>query len=721
MFRSFLFVSLFISTAGAQQPQVPQRRQPPAGYPNRPPAAIDPLTAPTRPTVAPPIDLSGSWRGVYWAEDTIILADLVLTTDAAKRTVTGDLHYTTVPGPLLRGAKALEGNSKISGVVDPGALTLLLEAAGDIRPPTGMFAKPPGAKGVRLCGIYSATRNEIAGQVVSSFGSRDKPYFLFARAEGAAKIKPLAEHAAKAQGPQTASGSPPSDEALAKWAARYGQEYDDNKLGGGVAGTSARALPLLNDANFKPVFGESYDTIELGKLAAAMRRAGAAVGAGSLGRLNSPDAKFVREHGNIQYMLWPSEAKIVSVAATRAIDAWEAELIKRFQSDPPVASAFDDLAAAQAAIKERVTYAWPSDTSATEAALEQSKSRLGGSTLTANVERAISGASGLAGAKALASWAKDNAEMLKACTDTERAGAQQRIDAGLDAILDQLLAEPLKQVASFDTGAQAGSAGAAWYTSLIAQFGFAAERPPVRHAIERLMARRDQDLAASRDQLSTRIAACKTVPEVDAIFQADLSIPGDSSLPSYAALAEVASKHKQQIQYDFMMSLFATDEKEYMDRPGHIDVKKGAGKAPSKEAIRLAFVRGMAGGTAGMIDDHTARYVSRELIIPFPLNVRFSEEELLDFAPIPDSPDFECRIKILIQMTLPQDNLLSQYSPNVRKGVEDMVTLANTLGRAAASESQKEVLHLYEDGWGIPRLRASGGAAAAIDAMLKPR
>lgn len=87
----FLVVCLVVflaAAASAQQPP-PQRGRLPPNFPGRPNAAqpvklLDPLAAPPRPTDAPSLDLSGSWKGVYCSDDSVIIADLTLTTDARE-------------------------------------------------------------------------------------------------------------------------------------------------------------------------------------------------------------------------------------------------------------------------------------------------------------------------------------------------------------------------------------------------------------------------------------------------------------------------------------------------------------------------------------------------------------------------------------------------------------------------------------------------------------
>ena len=696
-------IALVLATCTAAQAQPPRQRPAPrfpAPAPNP-----DPLTQAPRETAAAPIDLGGSWKGVMTSgEFTVALADLDLTTDASKRTVTGEIRYTTVPNPLDR-ARPIQGGWKVKGIVDPGARTIILGPDG-ASPPS--FPAPPIAP-QQMAAVYSEGRAELAGQFRSPYGPRpDVPYFIFTRAQGAPGMKTLAEHAAAAQGVHKASGSAPDAGALEKWADRYVQEYTKAGTASPTDLMGPKGLALLGDAAFTPVFGESFDTIDYGKLSAAVRA------------LNS-----ARDFAWVQYVLRGGAPRIVSVAAMRTIDAWEKAMLAHLSDDPPVSSHFDDVAATQAAVSERMVYAWPSDRKATDARFEEVRSRSGSSALTANADKAVSGAVGIEGAKALAAWPKDNAANLQYASPPEREAATARINARLDELLTQLLAEPLNRLDSLGSGEAAVKAGAAWYTSLVRQFGFAQERPAVQQALAKLAARRERDLEAARGALLSSIAACAKEQDVDALFAGELGVPSDGQAGAYPALRAAADRRREQIRLDFRLSLFSEDEKQYFDRPCHIDVRKGAGKAPSKEAIRLAFVRSFGAEPGRIIDPHSVRHVTRapeSLLMPFPVIITFGDVDLLSFVPIKDESgkdtgDFDCEFTLTPQMKLTDDNALANYDQVVRKTLDQQLEAMNALLRSVRSP-QHETLRLTEEGFIIPRLRDNATKEAVLDALL---
>ena len=137
----------------------------------------------------------------------------------------------------------------------------------------------------------------------------------------------------------------------------------------------------------------------------------------------------------------------------------------------------------------------------------------------------------------------------------------------------------------------------------------------------------------------------------------------------------------------------------------------------------MALLRGWAFGTGTQIDDHTSRHVTRArtLGIPFPMVVRMSDESLQEFHPSQDGKGFDCRHSIVMQFSIPKDNVIAGFDEVVRKAVDTQTELMNSLIKSLSGESTWETFRLYEDGWGCPRLRENGAAEAAIDELLKRR
>ena len=712
-----LFSILLSAFAAAQQQPPPRRGRLPPNFPNgaNPNVPGDPLSGTPRPTQAPPLDLSGAWKGVFCSDIMVESADLTLTASPDHRDLTGQLRFTPLPSPALRGVRLPpETVWEIKGRVDPGSNAIWLAPQTPLIPtgPRATFEPRP------LGAVFSAGRNEMAGQFRKPYAQQPDPaetYFLFVRADAAARLKSFAEHAADAAPPAKGSGggSPPGDAELAKWAAPYENEYGAAAGQNGVEQISQRAMPILADAAFKPVFGEAYDRIDFGVLHAAMRRFAGA------------DAKFAQAHGFMQYALWPSPTKLVSIVAMRTIDAWKEEMLARFRSGTPVASAFDDLAATQKAIQDTVVYAWPSTKKRTDEAIEEIRGKLSGSSLGANVDAAIASAAGLEGAKKLASWSKDNAGMLERLSPAERDAAQQKVEAKLDELLQSLLAPQVAQLAKLGTGGPAVRAGAAWHKALVDQFGFASARPPFSQAVGNLMSRREPDMTAGEAQLLQRIEASKTPEEIDTLFANELSVPGDDRTKPYADLAAAAAKRKQKIEDERILALFSREEQEIMDRPGHLDLSRAKKRPPTPQEVRLAMVRGWASGNGKMIDAHTARHIdmtsSKVMLFPFPMIVTFTQENLIRADPVEKTADYDCTFTILMQMAATDDNVLINYDEVTRKQSVTMLQIVNAFCVGMSTESETKRLRLTDHGWVIPELMEAGAIEGALEGMLRGR
>ena len=713
-----LVAVLLATVAAAQQQQPPRRGRLPPNFPNgaNPNLPADPLSGTPRPTQAPPLDLSGAWKGMFCSDILVELADLTLTASPDHRELTGELRFTPLPSPALRGVRLPpETVWTIKGRVDPGSNTVWLAP-----PPPGIpTGVRPSVDPKPMGAVYCAARNELAGQFRAPYQPAPPDpgatYFVFVRADAAARLKSLADHAVSAAPPAkgSGSGSPPSDAELAKWAAPYESEYGANAGSGGVEQISQRAMTILADGAFKPVFGEVYDRIDFAVLHAAIRRFAGA------------DAKFAQTHGFMQYALWPSPTKLVSIEAMRTIDAWKDEILARFRSGTPVASAFDDLAATQKAIQESVVYAWPSTKKRTDEAIEELRGKLSGSSLGANVDTAIASATGLEGAKKLATWSKDNAAMLERLSPAERDAAQRQVDAKLDELLQSLVEPQVAQLARLGTGEPAVRAGTGWYKAFLEQFAFASARPPCAQAVAQLKTRRESDMSAGEAQLLQRIEASKTPEEVDALFANDLSVPGDDRTKPYAELAAAGAKRKQKIEEDRILALFSREEQEIMDRPGHLDLSRAKPRPPTPEEVRLATVRGWAAGNGKMIDARTARHVdmtsSKVIFFPFPVIVTFTQEHLIRADPVEKSADYDCTFTILMQMAAPDDNALINYDEVTRKQSVTMLQMVNTFCVGMSTEAQTRRLRLTEHGWVIPELMEAGAIEGALEDMLRRR
>jgi hypothetical protein len=151
-----------------------------------------------------------------------------------------------------------------------------------------------------------------------------------------------------------------------------------------------------------------------------------------------------------------------------------------------------------------------------------------------------------------------------------------------------------------------------------------------------------------------------------------------------------------------------------MDRPGHIDVSKYTGYAPSAEEVRLAILRGYAFGNGQMIDAFTARHGG----VIYPINMGITEVRVKKFIPIDGTKDFDYLVKLTWKFSLPKDNVIAHYDRNTAKG-SDLAAKFDAAVANAIDDDYEYKLRLYDDGWGVPELRAAGAGDAVMTQFLK--
>jgi hypothetical protein len=699
--------------------------------------ALRALAQPDKPATqaaANGFDLSGPWVGVFAIDlSTTYLADLDLKPDK-HGTLSGEIHFT----PVVVAARAamaapMEGTWRVVGTADRGTRTLTLVQKGWVKqPPNQQFSL------LDMGAVYSAERDELAGQFVPAPtgipGVRppnDLPYFLFVRAGAApdraaavANLKRIAEHTLPAQRARPTRGqaapsapTPPTEAALIEWAARYDKEYPGSLKKDRTEKIISQSLPLLNDAAFKPVFGETYDALDPAMLSATIERLNGRDPNAARGTVQRPNVEFMRDYKYLEYVIHPNGQRMISVAAMRTIDAWQAEAVARFRAAPVTAATFEEMAATQKIIKERTPYAWPSDRKQTEVAFEEIRNQVAGSSVTALADRAVAAsttASGMAGVKLLAAWESANASALSHADAASRAAAIERVNAQLDKLLTQVLEPYEARLGKLGTGVDAVSAGAQWHNDMVADFRFVAPRPPCQQIMNRFAARRTQDLAAAQPTLLLRIEKSASPADIDRVF-ADLSFPTDAKSPGYPDLLAAKDKRLKAIETERLMATFSQDEQKLMDRPGHIDLKRYKGAEPSPEECRLALLRAYAAGNGKMIDAHTARYQG---VMYMSFIITATGEKVHVAAPTDDNKGYAVEFEALLQGKAPDDNLLNQIDPKGR-GAQRGVDIVNVVNQLTGPQVVQGILRLEEDGWQFEGAHDAGAVHAIADNMLQ--
>jgi hypothetical protein len=684
----------------------------------------------TQPTAA--FDLSGPWQGVFAIDlSTTYLADVDLKSTDDHGGLSGEIHFipTVITPALARQATAMEGSWRVIGTADRGTRTLRLAPNGWVKQAPMQQFTP-----VDMVAVYSAGRDELAGQWVrrDPRAANDLTYFLFVRggaaadrAAAVAEVKKLAEHTLARQGVRRtrdqagapAAPTPPTEAALIEWAARYDREYPGSAQNDRTEKIMAQSLPLLNDAAFKPVFGDTYDAVDFALFTATIDRLHGRDPNAPRGSVQRPNLQFIRENGYLEYVLHPNPPRIISVAAMRTIDAWQAESLERFRVAPVNAATFDDMAATQKVIKERMAYAWPADRKQTEVAFEQLRNQVAGSGVTAMADRAVATASGMAGVKMLAAWEKANASALDHADPASRSAARERVNAQLDKLLTQLLEPYEARLAKLGSGVDAVWAGARWHREMVDQFTFVAPRPPCQRIMNRFAARRGQDLADAQPMLLLRIEKSPTPIDIERVFY-ELSFPTDSKSPGYPILVAAREKRLKAIEIEKLMATFSEAEQRMMDRPGHIDLTRYKQTAPSPEECRLALLRMYAAGNGKMIDAHTARFQG---VMAFSVIITATGEKVRWFHPSEDKKGFDVEFEALLQGKIPDDNILSSIDPNTRRGAQMGADLVNAVNRLVDPQVFGVTLHLEEDGWQFAGSHEAGAVQAAMDKLFKAK
>lgn len=809
MRTSFYFLVMGLLSAGAfaqdqtqldrrlraRQPGPPQtsdaaptNRQPASppqagrGTPPRWTMPVDPLSLPPRRTDAPPLDLSGTWIGVFTNNELVYLADLSLSaSDPSNRKVSGELHFKSLvsaaPGPMGR-QPIKQGSWKVEGLIDPGTDTLLLEQRG-----WSAQSFAPGIQPMSFALVYAPSLKQLAGQAQKpNDNPPDNPYALFARPDNADTLQKLARHAAAVPSVlQAGAGTPPTEAALAQWSARYDQEYP-NGYQGAIDKSIIQSLPLLRDSEFKPVFGESYDTIDFGQLALAVQRAGGSVQRApeaprprlgdppqqinipqppqyqpppglsiqeqrawrikqqeeysrqmqqfmqqqrAVQNANRPDPAFAQSHMEVQYWLRPSSSRIVAVAVIRVIDTWQSDMLAHFQKDAPIGSTFDDLASMQESAHARLVYAWPSDKKNLDTTFEQVRTTTASSALAANLARVMSMPADIASARQLAFWPNDNAQLLKYLPPADRDAAIQKVNAKLDALLTPLMAASKSELASVGSGSNAIRAQVVWYDKFMQQWNFGIARPPVKDVLDTLMQERDKALTLAKPDFLRAIADSKSMGAIDVLLKSNLSLPGDPKLAAYPAIMNAVTAQRGEVDKAALLALYSKREQEMMDRPGHIDLKKWDGKGPSAEEVRLAMLRSYE-GKGRLIDAHTVRcntYNPVMPMMPFELTITMSDEKLTRCEQVPNSPNFDCHFEILMKTGIPSDSTVGSIDPNIMQGFQMASNMENKALEDNAHEDHQATIRLTEEGWQAPDLRGGmnifNGMGDAMQSMLR--
>jgi hypothetical protein len=393
-----------------------------------------------------------------------------------------------------------------------------------------------------------------------------------------------------------------------------------------------------------------------------------------------------------------------------------------FAKMPATRDSFAQMKHAEAIAGAVLAFLWPGEKSKFGTALAETRSRLSIPVLNDAATRLIASARDVSAARELATWDTREKELLGYAPAADRDRLRQRIDARLDELLEQLLATELKAIPAFGAGIAAVEAGVRWYQKISHTYDFALNRAPVQRALQQFKQARAGHLAGASLSLISKIDAAQNEAQVNSLLSTYLGCPGDETTEVGKNLRNVADKRLAYLREQEQRAMFSANEQKIMDHPGHLVLTKlpASGPwAPSPEEVRLALLRGFAFGSGKMLDPHKARLTSRMngLLVPVSMVVRIGDLQIKRFAP--DGDSFWVEYTAEMSFSLPEHDPVWDADPNLRRGGQMAVDMANATAKLLSDNPVIEQVRLYADGWCVPRLREQGAANAGLDALVK--
>ena len=705
--------------------------------------------------------LGGTWKGVYFTYPNLMGLELNLGSSSGGA-ISGVLKYYSAVKLRSAFGEPKQGSYQVSGQYDGPSRSFLLKP--------GAWIKKPDMAGVvaPIAGVLDARTNQLAG--IFEFPSAPNPVFfvlapetsgdrLIAEISRSAYPAPL-PRAQMNQGRQDRlrlalqreleqlktmphpAGSenqyrmlqeelqkrlaalpggdagpggweaPPADRLL-DWVSRLKQEMPALDLQYTVM--EKLYLParnLFEDVYFKEHFGLTYEEMDT-----AQRKAVASVFSQHARELHGYDF-LNRPFQNVGDFGAPDIT--VSIFWQRVLRAWTSDLQASFAAMPAEVNSFSRLTVAESAADVELPFLWPSERDKFNTALTEARTRLAGPVLTLQADQLIATATGNAGARELAAWRAREKDILQYASPTEREKLQQRIDARMDELLEQLVAVNVRSLATLGIGLDAVLAGNKWYLQVAKSYDFALTRPPIQTAIQQFQLARATNLIEAKPAIIAQLDAAEQNAQVQYILDNYLSCPGDVVSEVSAAIRKHAGQRLAYLQHQQLMGLFSDYEKSLMDPPesGHLDLSRADVKhIPQPGELRLALLRGMAYGTGEVLDPHTARVST--LFGGGSMIVRISDTNHGRYVYMKEDRAWMVLYRVDMHFSLPDHDPLWDADPNLRRGAQMAVDAANVTASLLSQEDNIEEFRLYDDGWGVPDLRQQGAGRAGLESMLK--
>jgi hypothetical protein len=644
------------------------------------------------PTALNPGEITGVYEGTLTANKRQFFAQLRL-----SRERTNDLS-----GELIFSATASDaaplGSFKLKGKLDPANSTFKLSSGGELTSSDGLML-------AEADGNFDPSTGKIRAQLSPNEGTleltRNGPKSAELQAKRSESAKRLTE------GPVNLAEATTDDErrdAIVRWFIRLKAEYPDVDLHHTVLNELyPKVLNLFGGDDFVPVFGKPFDAMTLDdrnyvkqlfrRLFTQPNTRDLLDGFGDyLGR------PFVLATGSFSY------ADVApQLAFRRTIRKQWHETMERLRSLSPTSVDYDELLSLEKKGKEPFHDLWPSEFKQFQEAVESTKHRLADGVATDRLNAAISSASGLDGARSLASWAEQQKELLEYVSENVRQQLTSRISAKIGEHIEPLLREEAEAVAALGDGVEAVNAGNKWYGHLHTTYGFAAGHPAFQAAVGRLKARRSGDLTAAQLDIMEEIEKQSTEKGVDNVKAKYFAVPGDNQTPAATAVARAATERKQAIQLEQALARYSPHEQQWLRPDGRIQIPKEI-PPPDEDDLRVAIVRTleMMGGTRR--DPFTVEWSNQitKAFGAYPI-ITINKVDELACEPAPGGYLVNYRVHMTIDYP---DNLKRMMNSQPSFGGAMMQQLTRQIN--GPHGTQEGHFELTERGWWCPTMQEHG-------------
>ncbi len=543
-----------------------------------------------------------------------------------KHAARAELHPTTLafrasPGPW-HAAGRVGGSYYLSGVLDPGEPALFGWASSQrrVEPQTRfpfVLWRPDAAAPERArLAAATATPNPqdvlpdpTAMQAIQQevMGEMQRVQQQLAQTQDPARRQELQEKLREIQLSLPArmqrALAPDLDvtqESLTAWLEAPAREHAEWMPDGALRlESNYQGQGLVADEYFVPVFGKPLE-----ELTGREKYA--------LGRLlqDRRQTLATREEGvtvSVVIELLGSPLVVGREQVQRRRRAWRGELLRRLAALPPSADVFVDVAVFEELARQHLAGLWSSEREEVAAALDAARHRLADDALMARARRDAKSVEDAAAALRLSSWRDRQRDLAPYTTAEGWARAEAVVHERLDALLERELAPRRAALADLGQGVDAVRAGVGWYQGLVAAFGLAQDRPPMRAAVGQLAARRGADLAAALDALTAELAGLASQEQAAAFLTAHLSVPGDAETPAGAALHDALRRRRIEIDRELFLARFSDREEALMGDDGALTVPARVDEPPTAEEVRLAYLREVEWLGGEMLDHETAK------------------------------------------------------------------------------------------------------------------